>query len=181
MEDSPLSCAVLDQEQLAVIKLYGKGNFISSVPLKKFSEYVCKSSVVKDIILDLEDCESMDSTFMGVLASVSIAQIRRGERKLILANANEHCRKLLKTLGIARLLEIHEPNSTSNSATAHQISLDKAGEQLEPMHQEKLSHTDQICHTLEAHRTLVRADGENEIRFQSVIHYLEKSLGKDNC
>lgn len=173
MEDSPLSCAVLEQEKLAVIKLNGKGNFLSSVPLKNFSEYAHQSGIIKDIILDLEECETMDSTFMGVLASVSIAQTRRGERKVIIANANEHCRKLLKTLGIARLLEVHEPHQTNNT---HQNCLDKANGHLEPMQQQTLTHTDQICHTLEAHRTLVKADGENELRFQSVIHYLEKSL-----
>lgn len=174
MEDSPLSCAVLEQEKLAVIKLTGKGNFLSSVPLKKFSDHICKSTAVKDMILDLEECESMDSTFMGVLACVGMAQTRRGERKVIVANANEHCRKLLKTLGISRLLEVHEPNKNT---AHHQLCIDKAEDQMKPLEQEQLSHTDQICHTLEAHRTLVRADGENEVRFQSVIHYLEKSLG----
>lgn len=172
MEESPLSCAVLEAEKLAVIRLSGKGNFLTSVPLKKFSEHLQKTNKVNDLIVDLGGCETMDSTFMGVLASVGMVQIRRGARKLIIANANEHCRKLLKTLGIARLLEVHEPQESGD----HQKILNKAAGQLEPMAQEALSHTDQICHTLEAHRTLVRADGENEIRFQSVIHYLEKSL-----
>lgn len=170
--ENSVSCAILDQQHVAVIRVEGRGNFVNSVPVKKLTDKLQKEDQISDLILDLDHCETMDSTFMGVLAAISMAQVRKGHRKLIIANANEHCSKLLKTLGISNLLELHASHESN-----HHIG--NAENKLEEVEQDKISHADQICHTLEAHRTLVRADGENEVRFQSVIHYLEKTLEEE--
>lgn len=166
-----LQYALLDEDRTAVIRVAGRGNFLNSVPLKKFTERLCSTHRPERIVLDLGACETMDSTFMGVLASISLAQSRHGCQPLALCNVNDHIQKLLNTLGLARLMEI---NSGSISGTVN-----RAEGQLEPFENPQVSHTEQLSHTLEAHRILTRLDDGNVVRFQSVIHYLEKSLEEE--
>ena len=161
--------ALLEDEALACVRVSGRGNFINSVPLKNFADRLHKEGKQVRFVIDLQNCETLDSTFMGVMASISLQQQRDKCGKLIVANANEHVRKLLKTLGLVNLMNLRE---------GHDESVERASDQFESPTEEEASvdHMEQILHTLEAHKTLCRVDDENEVRFQSVIHYLEASL-----
>lgn len=161
--------ALLDDEAIAVVRVAGRGTFLNSVPLKKFADQLAASGKPRQIIVDLKDCETLDSTFMGVLAAISLRQTRAGRDKLILTNINPHIQRLLKTLGLSNLIQLRD-------GTSEQEALRRAEGGLESPEERPVSHVEQICHTLEAHRTLVKVDEENEVRFQCVIHYLEKSL-----
>jgi anti-anti-sigma regulatory factor len=165
-------CALLDQEDIAVARIQGRGNFLNSVPFKKFADDLQATGHPAEFIVDMGACETLDSTFMGVLASVSLAQVRSGRPKVVVANANAHIRKLLKTLGLTSLLSIHEDEG---NATSSKI-VEAAESQLAPATSDPVSRVDQICHTLEAHRALANLGDENEVRFQSVIQILEQSL-----
>lgn len=160
--------ALLDDGQVAVMRVTGRGNFQNSVSVRQFAQCLASEGKPEKFIMDLGNCETLDSTFMGVLASLSLQQERSGRKRLVLVKANEHIQKLLKTLGLARLLEIRANNACS--------TLEQAEGKLEPARQKPVSHEEQIAHTLEAHRILVSVDEDNEVRFQSVINYLEKSL-----
>lgn len=164
--------ALLDDEQTAVLRVSGRGNFLNSVPVKRFADRLASRGRPERFVVDLGECETLDSTFMGVLASISLGQSRQGRRPLAVCNANEHIQKLLNTLGLARLMEVNPGNPSSAAILRARI-------EMEPCEAPPVSHTDQIGHTLEAHRTLVRVDGDNVVRFQSVIHYLEKSLEEE--
>ncbi len=172
--DMSVLCAVLDDCKQAVVRVVGRGNFMNSVPFKEFADQLDKKSKPEQFIVDLGRCETMDSTFMGVLASISLNQTRHNRHQLIVVNANAHVVKLLKTLGLINLLDVQE-----SSEKIGREALDRAENQLEPAAAKPVSHIQQISHTLEAHKTLVRVDDENELRFQSVIHYLEKSLKEE--
>ena len=161
--------ALLDDEQIAVVRVSGRGNFLNSVPLKKFADHLATEGKPHQFIVDLHDCETLDSTFMGVLASISLRQTRAGRDKLILTNINSHIQRLLRTLGLSNLIVLRD-------GAGEQDTLRRAETGMEPAEVKPVSHIDQICHTLEAHRTLIKVDEDNEVRFQCVIHYLEKSL-----
>ena len=167
--DTDIRCAVLEDDDIAVVRVFGRGSFLNSVPFKRFADHLQTQGHPRQFLVDLAQCETMDSTFMGVLASVSIAQTKSGREKLLVANANDHVRRLLKTLGLTHLLSIHDGDHADRA-------ISKAEEHLQAPSSGPVSRLDQILHTLEAHKTLVRIDDENELRFQSVIHYLEKSL-----
>lgn len=167
--ESDIRCAVLENDDIAVVRVIGRGSFLNSVPFKRFADHLQAQGHPGKFLVDLAQCETMDSTFMGVLASISIAQTKSGRDRLLVANANEHVRRLLKTLGLTHLLSIHDGDHAERA-------ISKAEDHLETPDTGPISRLDQILHTLEAHKTLVRVDDENELRFQSVIHYLEKSL-----
>ncbi len=172
--DRSILCAVLDDGRVAIVRAVGRGTFVNSVPLKRFADHLAARSKPETFILDLEQCETMDSTFMGILASISIAQERANRDKVIVANPNEHIVKLLKTLGLMRLLNVHEPERKKDREL-----IGKAEHELKPAEADTISHIDQINHTLKAHKTLIPLDEENQDRFQSVVHYLEKSLEEE--
>ncbi len=163
-------CTVLDQGEIALIKVLGKGNFSNSLPLKRFVSHVFSMNSHPRFILDMVECEMMDSTFMGVLAGTCIQQTRNGGGKVIVVNANAHCQRLLKTLGLTHLLEMQ---------TGTPEELQRGEEELKPILESKADKVDQICLTLRAHKDLAAVDPENKIRFQNVIEYLEKSLQEE--
>lgn len=57
-----------------------------------------------NVFVDLSRCEYMDSTFMGLLVGFNKRLLRAAERPITVLGAGETCRKLLKTIGIARMV-----------------------------------------------------------------------------
>lgn len=165
-----LLCAVLEDEGIALVRVEGRGSFTNSMTMKSFATYMTRRNPALRLILDLRHCDSMDSTFMGVLAGLALEALRAGREKLILVNVGDHCYRLLRNLGILSLIDIRRDD----------IAGMREGEkQLEPMGEVSTSRLDQICLTLQAHRELVEIDKQNELRFQAVIEYLEKSLQEE--
>lgn len=161
-------CAHLREDRIALVRVIGRGSFQNSVPLKRFAQKIAEEAPETRFVVDLRECETMDSTFMGVLAGICITQGHGSGGKLIILNANDHCRRLLKTLGLTHIVEMRD--SLDDEALA------RAEAQLAPGASAGGSKLEQICLTLQAHKNLVRIDEQNEVRFQAVIEYLEKSL-----
>lgn len=160
-------CAVLDEGQIALVRVLGRGNFGNSLPLKKFAGHVSRLSNEQKFIVDLHECETMDSTFMGVLAGICINANQRPGSKVIVLNANDQCQRLLKNLGLTHLLELR-------AGTTGEV--ERAEAVLRPVESVEANRVEKICLTLQAHKDLVKVDGKNDIQFQAVIEYLEKSL-----
>lgn len=165
-----LLCAVIDNGEIALVRVIGRGNFSSAVPFKNFASLLQNKGADLKFILDLQQCESMDSTFMGVLAGICITQMKTGRGKVIVVNANDHCKRLLKNLGLTHLLDLRAGNI---------VEVERAEDQLAPAPAASVNRVEQICTTLEAHKELVRLDQQNEVKFQAVIEYLEKSLQEE--
>ena len=162
-----LLCAVLEDEKLAVVRVVGRGNFGNSMALKNFAAKILARGEEFRLLVDMRYCDAMDSTFMGVLAGVAINIHRKSSAKLVIANISDHCRRLLKNLGLIGLLDIHNDFAGEMA---------QAEDSLTPATPVNASRIEQICLTLAAHQELVAIDGQNQIRFQAVIEYLEKSL-----
>ncbi len=171
-QDNSLLCAVLEPERLAVVRVVGRGSFSNAMALKRFAQHVREKQENCRYALDLRRCDSMDSTFMGVLAGLSLDRLEGGKPRVIIVNANEHCQRLLRNLGLSQIIEIREEKlPTSGEESCEEISGDEATPP---------SKAEQILLTLQAHKDLVKVDEENEVRFQAVIEYLEKSLAEES-
>lgn len=162
-----LLCAVLDNGDIALVRVVGRGNFSNSVPFKNFAAKLQATGKDLKFVIDLQNCDSMDSTFMGVLAGICLTQLKGGLNKVIVVNANDHCKRLLKNLGLTHLLELR---------TGPLAEVERAEDVFAPAKETQANRIDQICMMLEAHKELVRLDSKNEVQFQAVIEYLEKSL-----
>ncbi|HLB32626.1 MAG TPA: STAS domain-containing protein [Chthoniobacterales bacterium] len=87
------------------IRIVGRGSFKSSIDLKEWIQPIIEQRSY-NYIIDLVDCEQMDSTFMGTLAG--IAQRLRAKKQGVLKviNANEVNRELMESLGLDQLFSI---------------------------------------------------------------------------
>jgi anti-anti-sigma factor len=170
-----IQCAVLNGGDVAVVRVSGRGTFQNSVPLRQLADHLRERGKPRDFIVDLSDCSTMDSTFLGGLAAVSIAQKRGGRSPVVVVNANSQVRRLFKKLGLMQVLEVAD-----DTADTKQVAESCRDEMAPAPVSGTVSYKDQIAHTLEAHKILCDIEAENTERFQTVIEYLEKSLQEES-
>lgn len=167
-----VQCAVLDDGDVAIVRLNGRGSFLNSMPFKQFADHLAKQNKPREFIVDLAECETMDSTFLGVLAAISIAQERGGRPRVVVLNASDHVVRLLRTLGLMRLVDTNAGASALTAARVADSSFSAAADG-------GATRDERASHALEAHKLLCEVEAENKARFQSVIQSLEESLKKE--
>jgi len=146
------------------VRVAGRGTFQNSTGLKEFAAEMTRRGH-REFIVDLKDCELMDSTFMGTLAGIAL---RLGaEGRVRIARANARCRTVMKNLGLDRIVTVEEepalvePSPPLRDAEGH------------PPREAKRETI------IEAHRNLVEADPANEVRFKDVIDFLQHKEPQD--
>ena len=161
------------QATFALIKVSGRATFKLAPSLKRF----CINALAhgcRDIVFDMEECQGMDSTFMGLLAGVAIHPDGKDDTHVIVMNLSARTHGMLTTLGLERVLECHElddpqPELKERLATA----LHLAG--LETDDDPTLSLTTM----LQAHQHLVDIDPQNMTRFRDVLTYLDQEIQRN--
>src|SRR5262249_18424479 len=75
MANNAPSLLVAVTDRMAIVKVNGRANFATSVTFKRlFGELRARG--FDQFVLDLSDCVTMDSTFLGVLASTALKLAR---------------------------------------------------------------------------------------------------------
>ncbi len=156
-------------ESLLALRVVGRGTFHNSVGLKQLFDRQMASDPASEFILDLAECTSMDSTFMGLLAGVGLTQRDSGQGRLVIVNLTEHTSKLLRMLGLTHFLDVREPGADPLPPEAEFERVEESA----PM-----SRIERIRLMIEAHRHLIDVDQGNEVKFQGVLTYLSESLGR---
>jgi anti-anti-sigma regulatory factor len=172
-----LQVAVADHS--AIVKVNGRANFTTSVGFKHLVSELRQRGFRK-FALDLTQCVTMDSTFLGVLAGTAVKLSGTQEpphpkqdrdhaatAQLRLLNPNQRVIDLLDNLGISELFSpvyCQVPGAAPEKLTA--------AEDVHPS-QEELSQT---C--LEAHRILMDLNPENVPKFKDVAEFLAQDLKK---
>ena len=113
------------------------------------------------LLLDLADCVTMDSTFLGMLASLS----QRLEKPIELLNPSDRIIGLLDNLGV---LDFFKIDQGENPLTVNLQQADTA-----PADKREMTET-----SLEAHRLLMDLNPDNIPRFKDVAKYLEEDLAR---
>ena len=165
-----ISVAVVDNT--AFLKIPGRANFTSSVDFKTVVAEL-RGRGVDHFILDLGECVTMDSTFLGVLAGIALRHADGKEMsatseklRLDLLNPNAGISDLLENLRVVHLFNVfhHE-----NPCTAIFEPID---------HQEAASRLEMCKISLEAHEVLMRIKPENIPKFKDVAQFLAEDLRK---
>jgi len=149
------------------IKISGRADFTSSLDLKKLISELWERGY-NHFIFDLGDCQTMDSTFLGVLSGIGL-KFSNGSRvqvgaPLELLNPNSRIMETLENLGVADLFSIKtctEPVANGFEPIAGDAS------------KSKLEVT-RTC--LEAHQTLMSIQPENVKKFKDVTQFLADDL-----
>ena len=148
----------------AFVCVEGHGSFESAQHLKSFIDQVSEKGVIH-FVFNLEKCSYMDSTFMGILAALSIHMRKVHASVPKIVNPDPRCVQLLHDLGIDHILQIeNKPVAISE-------------ENMEALAEEK-STPQQISKTmLEAHETLTEVHPPNAVKFKDVLAYLKEEMG----
>ena len=96
-------------ESLVWIRPEGRGTFQISPAIKEFGESQVAAGE-RHLVIDLEACTGMDSTFMGMLAGLGMLLRKKDGGRLCVLGTSVKTRALLEELGLGHLMEI-EPES----------------------------------------------------------------------
>ncbi|QTN31312.1 STAS domain-containing protein [Akkermansiaceae bacterium] len=157
-------------EGFSWIRCEGKGSFLNSPAVKEFGEARISRGEAC-LVVDLEACTGMDSTFMGTLAGLA-NRISEKDGVLQVADPGERNRSSLEDLGLDFLMEI-DPKDAGWKDVA-----DKARDLLKPKVAGMKAGTElHTRHILEAHEVLSDANEGNRRKFSGVVETLGEQLG----
>lgn len=155
---TPTIFADIESGPAVWVRVEGKGTFQNSPGLKEFSGRMMEEGR-RDFIVDLKDCPTMDSTFMGALAGLALRLREVGEGRLWVVNRNQRNSELLEGLGIDMLFS-EEPVPATTGVNANRVV-------------EHATDKESIREMMrEAHETCIRVNPANEARFRDVIEHL---------
>lgn len=157
------------------IRCASRGCFINSPALKSLSDkYLEKGK--NHIVVDLEVCPGVDSTFMGTLAGLARKCLAAGG-KIQVASPTPRTREAMESLGLDMLLEIDPEDAVWKIDLAERRSVlaqDEAAAAEEE--QQDLSEMERTRHVLEAHNTLRSMSPKNDETFGYVCETLQEDL-----
>ncbi len=147
-----------------MVRIEGRANFQNSACLHDFFAERIRSGKTR-FVLDFQECASMDSTFMGVLAGAGL-QLRRLQPpgSLILSRMGPRNLELARNLGLHRIATVETgglpaiPSATVNASA--------------PLVCEKRNELESAKLVLQAHENLVATDEANGAKFQDVLSFL---------
>ncbi len=166
-------------EQFLWIRCKSRGSFMNSPTIKSLADhYIAQGG--NHIIVDLELCSGVDSTFMGTLAGIARQCMTMGGGVEI-ASPTSRTLSAMMNLGLDALLSIDpedapwQSNLSSIREAVEQQNSDEAA--LHP-DAKSLSEIDRTKHVLDAHTVLRNLNEKNEESFGYVCTNLEDDLAR---
>ncbi len=159
MKSEDLQITVLNGGYMVTV--CGRANFDYAVPLRELSGKLTKDNWLQ---IDLENCEAMDSTFMGVLTMLAL-KMRKFGSQVMLIGASDVLLKLLRDLGVAKLFKMASEKESAGTGKV----LPSSGRA------DMLTTAETVA---EAHRALVGADSANAEKFKQVIEFADQDVAR---
>lgn len=150
---------VAETEHTAYVKIHGKGTFKIAPDFKAFVEQMIKKNV-RGILIDLYSCETLDSTFIGTITSLTL---KYRKSRIRLFNVSKHIHCILKNLGLLSVLDIFREENI-DTAKFENISATNSS---------KVEIADLM---LDAHETLASLNDKNAAEFKNVVEMLSKTV-----
>ena len=148
-----------------LVRIEGRASFANSGSLKDFFAELTRQGKAR-FVVDFQQCTSMDSTFLGVLAGAALELRRRTPPgALTLTRVGERNLELIRNLGMHRLATVDAGDFPMNFAGETQALDTKAKTEIESARL-----------VLEAHEHLVSADSANAAKFQDVLAFLRNRV-----
>jgi anti-sigma B factor antagonist len=143
------------------VRVEGNGSSTNSTALREFAKEMIHRGA-REFVIDLVNCQGMDSTFIGTLAGISFWLGELGEGSLSVVNLNERNAESLSSLGLDHLFNVRV-SSTEKDGQVLPIPSDE-------------NRTARAQTILEAHEALVKSAPENISKFKDLIQFLEEEL-----
>lgn len=158
-------------EGFSWIRCEGKGSFLNSPAVKEFGEArIMRGELC--LVMDLEVCTGMDSTFMGTLAGLANRLSEKGGA-LEVAGADDKSRRSLEDLGLDFLMAINPEKAVWKGL--EEKARDLLKDKVAGVRAGTVLHT---RHILEAHEILSDTSEGNRLKFSGVVSLLEEELAE---
>lgn len=159
------------------IRCANRGSFINSPTLKSLTESYLETGGTC-VVVDLEVCPGVDSTFMGTLAALARKLQAVGGRALV-ASPTQRARAAMENLGLDMLMEIDPPHPFwENDVQTRREQLQEVDAQAGETETAPLGDTERTRHVLEAHQTLRSMNEKNNETFGYVCETLQEGLDR---
>lgn len=163
MADAPKPTFLVDANSDPVaVRIEGRASFQNSACLNEFFTGMIARGTLR-FVMDFQNCTSMDSTFLGVLAGVAL-QLRKNKPpgSLVLCRLGERNLELVRNLGLHRLLTVDTETVDLKQSAGTALAC-----------QPEKSELESARLVLAAHENLVEADENNRAKFQDVLAFLK--------
>lgn len=149
-----------DSASRTVIAVHGRGTWMQSDEFHRHA--IAAVEAGKDLVIDLEHCEYLDSAFLGTIHEVVV---RRPDAQVSIAAPGPSVVKLFEELGLRQVLShvVVEPADYP----ADPVPLDIE----QPARESQLR-------LLRAHQMLASLSDENRVKFQDLVAALRAELGE---
>lgn len=149
---------------LAYVRCNGQANMHNSHLFKDLTETLLARGYDRYVI-DLEHCETMDSTFMGVLVGITLYDGAAETPRVMVVNAQGLAARQLNSLGIAHLLQV--------KSDWVELPGDADFERIEERQFDPRRRLEMIEM---AHRNLIEVNDRNEVIFGPLLANLTAEL-----
>ena len=170
MTQAVSSLAVAVTDKIAFFKVTGRAGFNKSISLKTLVKELNDRGYT-EFVLDLSDCATMDSTFLGSLVGIVSSFPHRQQTAttvcLQLLNPSQRIRDLLESLGVSHLFPVRQ------AANPAEDTFQPSPEKTNAASKQEIS---KAC--LEAHQNLMAINPDNSPRFKDVVQFLAEDLKK---
>jgi anti-anti-sigma regulatory factor len=152
------------------MRVEGKGSFLNSDNFHEFAREMLDHGY-REFVVDMAGCATMDSTFMGTMASLALRLRELGHGHLHIVHCGSRNQQLLLGLGLDRIFDID-----ANGGSPPECG---------PLEQTFVAHSPeerkktQTKTVLEAHEALCEAAPQNVLRFKDVLDFLRQELHYD--
>lgn len=148
-----------------LVRIDGRACFQNSACLRDFISALLKQGKTR-FVLDFQNCTTMDSTFLGVLAGAAIELKKSAPGgSLVLARVGQRNLELIRNLGLHRLLTV--------DAGDFAMAFNTCDTALQCANRTELENARLV---LEAHENLVSVDEANRAKFQDVLAFLKNRV-----
>ncbi len=150
-----------------IVSIHGRAVYTTCREFGEFLEKIGKTESIKRLIIDMNACDGVDSTVLGLIAG-ACGDLKSRGAEVVLQRCNERIGEVVGNLGLCALLSYIPGDAVA--AGTEQILAD--GEASEQGASPATNHT-----ILQAHETLMEAHPENVARFKQVVDFMRADLG----
>jgi anti-sigma B factor antagonist len=148
-----------------LVRVEGRASFQNSACLHDFLEEMIRQGKSR-FVLDFQNCASMDSTFLGVMAGAALELRKKTPPgSLVIVRASQRNLELIRNLGLHRLVSVDAGNFPMNF-----------GSDATALHSGDRTELEHARLVLQAHENLVTTDESNRAKFQDVLTFLKNRV-----
>lgn len=163
MEDG--AAFYVKQGDIYILKLVGDIRYTMGCALGDFLDDLFTRADCGDIVVDMTQARSIDSTSLGLLARIANFIRARFAHKTTLLSTNPDVNQVLETMGFYDIFDIRDTGETISEALRQLATGEPCKEDLTRI-------------VFEAHRALSELNPHNREMFRGVVETLRDKLGE---